>query len=239
LNINLGGSFTGEVLIDRVYFADNFGFAGSAVNIFSGHDLGKFTIRNSVFVSNTTTAGAGVFLVNFSSSSVNTEFYFINNTMMMNMSESTDTNAVSGLRMNLTFAPNPQVLLANNVFWLNENSDFDINASQNGLTYIYNNNYQQGQGQFEDEADNFAGDPMLAMDYTPLPGSPLIDQGASPGELPISTPFLQGWDFGTSAFTDEGNPIVLFADPRVVNGQVDIGAAEAPPEVPIFANGFE
>ena len=237
LQMNLGGNYAGEVLIDRVYFANNFGFSGSAVHIFTSHNQAKFTVRNSVFESNTTTSGSGVFVLNNGGSAMNTEFYFINNTVMLNMSESVEPNAVSGLRLTLNTDPNSQVLLANNVFWLNDNSDFSVNAPQSAQTYVYNNNYQQGLGQFEDQANNFAGDPMLALDFTPLPGSPLIDQGASPGELPISTPFLQGWDFGASAFT--GNPMFLFAAPRVVNRQVDIGAAEAPPEVPIFANGFE
>lgn len=236
LQMNFGSWYAGEVLIDRVYFADNYGFAGSAMHIYTGHEqAAKFTIRNSVFALNTTVAGAGVCLLNFSGTT-DTQFYFINNTMIMNVSESLDPNDTSGLQVHVNSSQDPRVLLANNVFWLNSDNDFKIssNSSPNGQNYLYNNSYGDGVGQFADQANNITGNPMLDTDFTPLFGSALIDRGNAPDELPVSTPFLQDWDYGTKSFSD-----LPLGRSRVINGRVDIGAVEAPSEVPIFQNGFE
>jgi len=54
----------------------------------------------------------------------------------------------------------------------------------------------------------------------------------APESPPIPVPFELDWDYGVEDY-DRG--IIG----RVAGGRVDIGAVEAPPEVPIFKNGFE
>jgi len=151
---------------------------------------------------------------------------------------STATSNTSGLSVNLNQSQQniPQSLIANNVFWANENSDFYVTFS-GGLNYLYNNNYEFGSGFFEDEANNMSVQPQLSpflLNFTPEPGSPLIDRGLQMPDIPAIVPltFLEEWDHGAEDF-DRG---IFF---RVVNNRVDIGAVESPPEVPIFEDGFE
>ncbi len=226
--------FDGQFLLDQVFFFENEGPIGAALS-YTGS--GTITVRNSVFLFNNNYDGKGV--VNVSLSPDTTGFYFINNTMIFNSSDlgDTSTSNVAGLHLNMFQDQNniPQAMIANNLFWYQSASDFYVTFS-GGLTYLYNNNYYLGAGLIEDQANNISEQPLLAsplFDFTPQAGSPLINAGLSMDDpLPVSSPFLENWDHGTEDF-DRGIWV------RVVNRRVDIGAVEAPPEVPIFKDGFD
>jgi hypothetical protein len=228
--------YSGKILLDQILFIGNEGpnGVGSALYVLNGHEI---TVRNSVFIFNTSNNGFGAAM--FSLAANQRGVYFINNTLIYNDTNSEDTSVfnASGLYMILNDENGitPSALIANNLFWDNENSDFAVSFS-GGKTYVYNNNYERGSGLIEDQAYNLSLPPQLApaiLDFTPQITSPLIDKGKRmPEIIPIPTPFLLGWNHGNEDF-DQG----IFG--RVINGRVDIGAVEAPPEPPIFKNGFE
>ena len=145
----------------------------------------------------------------------------------------------SGLKIVVSSSGNtgaePKAWIANNLFW--DNDTYDIFTIQQSLTvYFYNNNYETFFGHVDYTANNIFVNPMLSqqlLDFTPQPGSPLIDSGMNaPNSTANPLPFEQNWDYGDTDFDGD-------AGFRVVNHRVDIGAIEAPPEIPIFKNGFE
>ncbi len=241
LNSGLGLYITNtqdsNILVDQVYFAGNQSPAGSALRMGGGHLL---TVRNSVFQDNITNSGFGTLSVNMLADAKG--FYFINNTLLDNQTDSTwnGNNNTAGLSMSLSEnAQNiPQALIANNLFWGNENSDFFVSAV-GGMTYLYNNNYENGGGTFADQANNMSLPPQLsaaALDFTPAPDSPLIDSGYGPFVPIITLPFEQNWHPGDEDF-DDGAPLGQNLG-RVIGSGLDIGAVEAP-DYPIFKDGFE
>jgi len=231
---NNPSGFAGQVLIDRVLFLGNEGLHGAGL-----YYLGKgaVTVRNSVFMFNNTDIGSGA--ANFSMSADADGLLFVNNTLIMNTSDSASTSAtnVGGLALNLNWdnGDTPDALLANNLFWDQNAYDFYITFS-GGNTMLYNNNYENGGGLIADSANNLSLPPNLEpqlLNFTPAPGSPLNGKGlAMDDPLPMPTAFLQSWDHGSLDF-DAG-----FTQ-RVAFGRVDIGAVEAPWEGPIFADDFE
>ena len=235
---------TGSVLVDRMYFAGNDSGGGSALRIAGDH---QFVVRNSVFSNNTTT-GSGV--VNLNTTVEAKGVHFINNTLMNNQttSSSTTINNTSGLYVVLNeFEQDiPQALVANNLFWDNQVSDFYLGANgvlgAGGLTFLYNNNFEGGYADgIADQANNSSLPPMLSqfiLDFTPQFMSPLIDRGLV--SLPNTVPpgFAHDWDPGTQDFDDVSGALTQSFG-RVVNNRLDIGALEAGPETPIFKDGFE
>jgi hypothetical protein len=95
-----------------------------------------------------------------------------------------------------------------------------------GTTYVYNNNFFFPEPASDFSGGNLSVDPQLVqigIDFTPGPGSLLIDRGRPQPTppLPFPLPFNLDWSYGSVDFYGG-------AVPRV-NGQgVDIGAVESP-----------
>lgn len=225
----------GTVELDRLFFISN-QTDTAAISALRIHDSYFTSISNSVFMYNHSKDGFGS--VYMQQPQTAEGYYFVNNTLINNTNGQTAPNLYtsSGLMTHQTGGSTntPQGLIANNLFWDNDHKD--ISATGGGIYYLYNNNYQSREGVFVDDVDNMSEAPLLApqiLNFTPQPGSPLIDRGKrEPMPLRGFNFFLQGWTYGSRDF-DGG----LLG--RVINNQVDIGAVEAPPEVPIFKDGFE
>lgn len=235
-----GFDFLGEILIDRVLFRRNLSLA-AIVKIYEGNQV---SIRNSVFSKNYIADRNGVVDIHFPDD--NYGLYFINNTITGNTLFSSVTagnDYTIGLKLsiNQTINGTPKAFIANNIFWNDINySDngipvdvFEIELSDTGgIHYVYNNDFQTMNSPAEFQSDNLSVNPMLTLpdltDFTPLPGSPVINAGLSAPES--GSNFEDMWDYGNSDFDGFS---------RVIDNRVDIGAVEALPEVPIFENGFE
>ncbi|WP_395375894.1 hypothetical protein [Marinicella sp. W31] len=237
LQMNMPLNHVGEVVVERVYFIGNHSVHRSAASISRAANT---TIQNSVFQFNNSDNGNGaVYVAPFvSTTSDANNFYFINNTLVFNRHKApsiVNTNS-SGLKVLVGGTGNggaaPNVFIANNLFW--DNDFYDLYISPNSFAYSYNNNFESFSGATNFGANSMSEPPMLApqlLDFTPQPGSPLINRGlAAPNSTLNPPPFAENWDYGTVDF-DSGL--------RVVDGRVDIGAVEALPEVPIFKDGFE
>ena len=218
---------SGTVMIDRVFFFGNEGANTSAVKIHHGD---RVTIRNSVFAYNHSDSGQGA--VNINMHDTNTGVYFVNNTVLNNNHGSANPGPLTSAGLFVTNVNN--AFITNNLLWDNDGTDLSLMISGPNY-YLYNNNIGASAGAAADhESGNLSAPPMLApqiLNFTPQPGSPLINLGRTMPEIvPFPTPFHFGWDHGTSDFDGFS---------RVFGGRVDIGAVEAPPEVPIFEHGFE
>jgi hypothetical protein len=223
----------GSLHINQVMFIGN-NTQTASISALYNHNSYFTNITNSVFVDNESKDGYGSVYIYQTHDAIGT--YFVNNTLINNIDNQTAANPYTstGLFIFQEGDSNgaPQGLIANNLFWDNEHND--ITAMGEGTYYLYNNNYQEREGVFADDVDNMSSAPLLGpqiLDFTPQPGSPLINKG-KPEPVPLRgfNFFLQGWSYGNSDF-DGGD--------RVVNNRVDIGAVEALPEVPIFEDGFE
>lgn len=233
--LNLGENSNSSVLIDRVFFLGNDGVHGAG---FYYIGRGFLTVRNSVFMFNNTDDGSGAANIGLSAEAIG--IHFINNTLINNSSDLVSPSAsnTSGLMLNLNWdnGDTPEALVANNLFWFHPNSfDFYVTFS-GGLTHVHNNNYQNGAGLIETQANNISIPPMLSpflLNFTPEPGSPLVDAGLSMDDWVNNTsPWINSWDHGSEDF-DRG--IVT----RVHNGQVDIGAVESSWDELIFKDRFD
>jgi len=237
LGLYISNTQSSSALIDRVYFADNQSPAGSAFRL-AGGDL--LTIRNSVFANNIADDGFGTLSINMLENAEG--LYFINNTLVDNQTNSTwtGTNNTAGLSLSMAESMQniPQTLIANNLFWGNENSDLFVSGA-GGMAYLYHNNYELVGGTFADQANNLSLPPLLSTDplnFTPTAQSPLIDTGYGPFVPIVTLPFEQNWYVGEADF-DDGSPFAQ-ANGRLIGLGLDIGAVEAP-ETPIFKTGFE
>jgi hypothetical protein len=233
IQMALPNNHNGDVIIDRVYFAGNDSDINGALTITWPKTV---TIKNSVFQFNKSGEGDGVVQINLRAG--NNGLYFINNTMLYNSHDVQipDASTTTGLKVNIHSMDVdgfPKAFIANNLFWYNENTDIYLPTI--GTSYFFNNNFQTLQGHPDNAGDNMSQTPMLApqiLDFTPVTGSPLIDAG-KPAPVLITDPpypFEESWGYGSQDFDGFS---------RVINNRVDIGAVEAPPEIPIFKDGFE
>lgn len=218
---------SGTILIDRVLFYGNDGANTSAIKIHHGD---RVTIRNSVFAYNRSGSGQGA--VNINMHDTNTGVYFVNNTVMSNYHSNTSPGPLTSAGLIVTNVNN--AFITNNLLWGNDGPDLSL-MLEGPHYYLYNNNIGATAGATADlESGNLSAPPMLApqiLNFTPQPGSPLINKGRTmPEIIPFPTPFHLGWNHGSSDFDGFS---------RVIGGRIDIGAVEAPPEVPIFEHGFE
>jgi hypothetical protein len=233
LSISHHNHASGEVLVEQVYFNNNQGGYGCALGILGGN---KLTVRNNVFYNNTTNnIASGIIYLGLTDMAKGV--YFINNTLLDNHTTFQSNNIANASGLVVSVEPPAQMLLANNLFWNNQNSDFFF---FDGLNYLYNNNYQSGGGIVTELANNISVPPLLApaaLDFTPTIESPLIDKGLI--SIPPNAPqdFLPDWDPGSGDFNDHGFLGGNYG--RLVNGRIDIGALEAGPETPVFVNGFD
>ncbi len=233
IQMALPNNHNGEVIIDRVYFAGNDSDINGALTITWPQTV---TIKNSVFQFNKSSEGDGVVQINLRAG--NNGLYFINNTMLYNSHDvqSPDASTTTGLKVNIHSMDVdgfPKAFIANNLFWYNENTDIYLPSI--GTSYFYNNDLQMVKGTADFEGNNISQSPILApqiLNFTPQPGSPLIDRGLNETVLITDPPFPfdEEWSYGSSDFDGFS---------RVLNGRVDMGAVEAPPEIPIFEDGFE
>jgi len=178
LNLSFPPNHQGSALVDRVYFADNFGQRISALSISSAR---LAIVRNSVFEFNENELGFGT--VNVGIADGGQGLYFINNTMIDNSHQQIPSGASSnsGLRINVPIAGVdgfPKTIIANNLFWFNR--DNDITLTSNGSVFLLHNNYQEIFGTADISSGNLSVSPGISnapFDFTPEPGSALINAG--------------------------------------------------------------
>jgi hypothetical protein len=229
-----GGGFSGTVLLERMQFSGNVGGTGPALRIVGSNEV---TVRNSVFMFNRSSNAWGI--VNVSMGSADRGVYFINNTFMFNDHELASPGSSHASALSIDLGDNGQeqsrAYLANNLFWSNETPD--LYTSLSGTVYLYNNNFAVRVGSVDVQDGNLQVDPMLEqapIDFTPRPGSPMIDQGRSQPSppLPFPTPFDLDWSYGNTDFYGS-------LAGRVVGERVDIGAVEQPVVDRLFDDRFE
>lgn len=203
-------------LLEHLFFMGNRSNLASAFRA----EGRKVTVRNSIFFQNESDIGTV--------SALSEQFYFINNTVVSNTYYDQFNGGLSDAGL-LVSSFTDQAYVANNI--LRDNYGPDVVLHSATTNYLYNNNYQGLEGTADFSGNNMSADPQLVF-FAPPITSPVVDKGRSEpsGIIPFPTPFHQGWRHGDFDF--------LGAD-RVVNNQVDIGAIEALPEVPLFKNGFE
>ncbi len=215
-----GSAHSGVILIENNAFVANDAQFGSALSA-SGADI--INVRNNLFIGNSAESGAAVELVNNL-----TGMYFTNNTVMTNNTNGTNFNTAA---VSLgTGSSTTKAFIANNILWNNEFKDLSFTPQ----TYLYNNDIGTYSGTPFDENGNFSEEPEFQsglLNFTPTYTSNLYNQGIEPPIfVPVPIPFESNWDIGDND--------TLGMD-RKVNGRVDIGSFETPPEPPIFMNGFE
>ncbi|AKS42951.1 hypothetical protein [Wenzhouxiangella marina] len=235
-NQNIGAVHLGlipsaiRILIDRVQFNGNSGYSGAAITALGMQEL---TIRNSLFMFNEVRSQQGAIFVSLTRD--DQRFFFVNNTVIDNVHSGSQATRCSGLYLSTPQeTPSPDMLIANSIFWGNE--DFDLCLSPEGDSYLLNNNIQDQFRSATVESGNLSVAPMLApqiLDITPLPGSPMIDAGRpQPGLFDQGDPIDQSWSHGDHGFNN-------LITPRVVGQRVDIGAAESTFVDRVFCDGFQ
>lgn len=219
-----------SLLIDRVYFAGNRGFAGAALKAEGGATI---TVRNSVFRDNTAIEGNGAIFVRPSADSVG--IYFLNNTVIDNPIDTAEPIACGGLCIAQPNGDNQdyRAFIANNVLWNNDLTDLRVHFSV--ISYFFHNVVKEDSIFPLDESNNRSVDPRLSplpLDFTPLSNSPLVDAGLPEPEPAADPPFEQNWSLGTHDF-DGG------ATGRSFGFSVDIGAVESSFTEGVFSDRFE
>jgi hypothetical protein len=214
--------FNGGIVLDQTRFADNAGTQGAAIRI---NQASYIELANSVFDGNITASGGGAVRLTLSDNSLT---YVYNNNFMRGEQSISIRDAVTGL--SITSVAGAEALIANNVFY--QNDIYGFGHSGAGLIHVYHNLLNQQQDPTLDNLNNLIfSDPAFTdnqTNFTPLITSPLINSGLMPGELPLG--MVQNWSMGTQ---DHGHQT------RIRDGRIEIGAFEALPESPIFADGFE
>lgn len=218
-----------SVTFDGVLFQENSADSGAAVTALG---LRRLTIRNSVFINNTVRENQGTVAVWLDRD--DQRFSFVNNTMIGNSHQGTQSARCSGVHLSEPpQGTTPQTVIVNSVLW--DNVDFDLCLPSAGDTFLFHSNIQNQLGTAMTQVNNLSIDPMLdpqPLSYTPVPGSPMINAGLEePNLLLISgeLPPLVFWSYGDFDFEYRQ---------RVVGGQVDIGAVEST-IVGLFCDRFE
>ena len=228
----------GLALVERVAFINNTGEFIAALRILNGY---RMTVRNSLFIINKNDPGSSQSSTStaFISNNINPSakgIYFNNNTVLNNTSLGAN-GTQAGIKMSRT-GTEFGIYIANNLFHNNDGYDFVIPTTSDIPHLMYNNNYQSFFGVISNDiqnSGNFTEVPLFDQpgffDYTPAWSSGEINAGRNPPSfIPVPTPFGYEWQLGT---TD------IAGQQRVQDGRVDVGAFEAAPEVPIFADDFE
>lgn len=225
LRMAMSGS-DGDIRIDRCAFIGNQADFGAALSVYGNE---RIELRSSVIAANTTnhsmTIGGAIFIT----TSGNKGIYLINNTLVSNQVEASDTPQYGGA---LLVANDPaQALVVNNILWGNEGHDLATFGS--GDFYIHNNDIGSRSGNVFELNNNISVEPTYTgglLNFTPAGDSALIDAGREPPTFnPIPVPFDNNWGTGTVDFI--GNP-------RIRGERIDIGAYEGVPSG-IFEDGFE
>lgn len=219
-----------EVLIDRVLFSGNTGYAGAALTSLGAQRL---TIRNALFEANTVQTQQGSIFITLSGN--DQRLIFVNNTVINNGHSGTIPVRCSGLWISTPVTgSSPDMLIANSIFW--DNDDFDACMPANGDSYLLHNNIQDLLGSPTVTSNNLSIEPMLStvpMDITPVLGSAMINAGLTePGPPGQNPPITEDWSYGTFDFN-------TFSTGRVIDNLVDIGAAESSFVDQIFCDAFD
>ncbi|MEO8460103.1 MAG: choice-of-anchor Q domain-containing protein [Dokdonella sp.] len=200
LAIDASNTFTGSILIDRVIFRDNVASGGGgALSITPGSQTSSSTVRNSLFVGNSSDYGSAL-----AHGPLGLSKDLISNTFIGNSAATTIVGlAATVVRTGTSWG------FSNNIFWGNTTSDqFDIVTGEQE-NFAYN------------DVERMMGTPHTAI------GVPLtlsVDPGfrsASDFHLRLDSPLINAGTttpFGGIANYD------LDGLPRVVAGTVDYGA---------------
>ncbi len=215
----------GNVLIENTAFINNTGAFTAAMSVVGGD---RTTVRNSLFVANNANHPAQGSIIDINNNNGH-GIYFNNNTVINNTVNGTKIK--SGFRL---VANGSGAFVANNILWNNEGADLRF-LGQPTDSFLLNNNIEEIiGGEFDSAANNFSIEPQFEsgfLNFQPTLSSVEINRGRKPPVfIPVPTPFGFEWDLGD--FDVQG-------ELRVQDGRVEIGAFEAAPEVPIFANGFQ
>jgi len=223
LNVSPKVGYLGNVLIENNTFISNSATYGGALYMNGGY---RIVVRNNLFTANHSETSSTVELYNNEAWGI----YFTNNTVYQNTTDSTNPNNPAGLY--LSTIGTSSALVANNIFWNNDNQDF--RAIGDGYKYLKNNDYQSFSGGFNEISMNIQVAPEFEsgwLNYTPVYNSPLVNGGITPPPfVPIPPPFASDWEVGTHD---------IYGNPRMQNTQIDIGAVESPHGDLIFIDGFE
>jgi len=219
LHIFGSNGYSGKIIIENNAFMNNHSRHGGALSIGGGF---RIDVRNNLFSFNHTESSAAVELV------INDAFgiYFNNNTIYANTTDSTMPDNAAGLYLSTSGA---SALMANNLFWDNDNHDIKAFGD---YTYLKFNNLESYYGTFDVVSMNIHVLPEFEpgfFGFIPVYNSPLVNGGTQPIQV-IPTPFEHGWIIGTKD---------LYGNPRIQNTQIDIGAVESPHGDLIFIDDFE
>lgn len=222
---NIGSNgFNGSIVIDRVYFDDNFALTGGGL---FAQTNGGMRIRNSIFRSNQCEEnGCAAFLSIFSLENTEVRSVFSNNTVFGNVcTEDALPSCVTGGVIVDGLGLTPRTALLNNVFTQNEGNDLELTGGS-AVDLWYNNIIElAGTPASEIGTLNFINpgfvSPILDDDFTLLPGSSLRNAGND------------GFLIGLPAYSDYD----YLGRSRVQEERIDIGAHEFNER--IFADGFE
>ena len=156
--------YVGDVLVERCIFRGNVAtLLGGGLQATS--DGGAVTVRNNLFVGNTASQGAAMYV--FGNGGIS---YVNNNTATGNVSTSASNNSVA-----LSADGSNTVLVTNNIFWGNTlPTQSDVLVSE---LVLLSNDIERPSA--APPAGNFSVDPQFvgASDFRLKPTSPLIDVG--------------------------------------------------------------
>jgi len=218
-----------DVLIERNTFVSNFASYGAAFSQNEGfHENGYRTVfKNNLVVNNHSEFGAAVSISNRNQRGI----YLINNTIMDNTTDQTQSYASAGVY--LYVSEFSEAFIANNILWNNQINDLWF------IGYTHSKHNSIGSQSSSSTADIDVGNISAAPDflpygnaYVPRHNSALHNSGHHLGGFVHVPPwFEEDWNHGDYDVTGRNT--------RINEGSVDIGAFETPPDYPIFVNGFE
>lgn len=218
-----GGDYVGDMLIENTMMLGNEARFGGGLHINRGDTV---RVINNLVVANHTTAGtAGVELVSNDADGI----YLINNTILLNTTDSTSSSATGGAYV--ANNGSSEAFIANNILWGNDARDLHLLGS--GEKHLHNNNIEDRFGGATFETGNLSVDPQFnsgILNFTLSDNSPMRDAGRNPPiAVPVPPRFEFIWDIPD---------FDLANNQRIQGVRVDIGAYEAFPSF-IFSDGFE
>lgn len=209
---------TGAIIMEQMAFLNH-----NNSSVLYIKDNRQIIIRNNLFVNNNSN-----YIANLSNSG-NQGVYINNNTIINNN---------VGISVSISIKNNASMLVANNLMWNNQVEHYDLrtfDTSQNGFTYVYNNNIQNPPPQSYDyDVGNLSIQPIFQngnANYMPAQNSVEFNGGVTVSTMMPNPPtFISNWQPGILDFND---------NPRIQYGTIDIGATEIIETDLIFKNSFE
>ena len=214
--------FAGSILLDRILLQDNNGVNAAALYVEGAEHV---VVRNSVFLSNRP-SHYGTSLITVPDGG---RAYFVNNVFRGNhvLNLVNDPHAAAEFHAE----PNSQTLIANNLFWANDNfSDVLLTGDAFAERWLVNNLvfYVNGVRPTVD-VGNFASQVIeISNDWIPHVDSEYINAAFSP-DPNLTHLFEHAWQPG---------PMDIMGNIRVYGGGLDIGPGEET-ELLVFKNNFD